>query len=67
MSRVVEVVGGRNLVIKSRVTNRNTQKWTFNEKTKTIESVQYKGKSFDIQNAGRSSNLQIWNTNARWF
>ena len=36
-------------------------------KSKTIKSVAYNYRSFDIQNAGRSNNLQIWNTNSRWF
>ena len=36
-------------------------------KSKTIKSVSYNYRSFDIQNAGRSQNLQIWNTNSRWF
>ena len=67
MSRVVEIVGGRNLVIKSRVHGRNTQQWIFDQKSKTIKSVAYKGRSFDIQNSGTSSNMQAWTTNSRWF
>lgn len=35
--------------------------------TKTIKSVAYKDKSWDIQDSGSSSNMQIWKTNARWF
>jgi hypothetical protein len=67
MRRVIEVVGGRNAVLKTLVRNRNTQKFVFDGTTKTIKSWAYRGRSFDIQNAGRSSNLQVWTTNARWF
>ena len=67
MKRVIQVVGGRNLVLKTRVNGRNTQKWVFDSKTKTIKSYHYSDRSFDIQNAGRSHNLQVWKTNARWF
>ena len=66
MRRVVEVVGGRNVVIKQ-ARNRNTQKFTFDQVSKTIKSWAYKHKSFDIQNSGRSSNLQVATTNSRWF
>ena len=66
MRRVIEVVGGRNLVIKRLVRNRNTQKFVFDQATKTIKSV-YNRRSIDIQNSGRSSNLQVWTTNSRWF
>ena len=67
MKRVIEVVGGRNLVIKTRVKNRNTQKFVFDQVSKTIKSVAYRGRSLDISNSGRSANLQIWNTNSRWW
>ena len=67
MRRVIEVVGGRNLVIKNLVRSRRTQQWTFDWRSKTIKSVQYRGRSFDIQSSGRSANLQIYNTNSRWW
>ena len=67
MHRVMELVGGRNLVIKRLARTRNTQKFVFDQTSKTIRSVAYKGRSFDIQNAGSSSNLQMWTTNSRWF
>jgi hypothetical protein len=35
--------------------------------TKTIKSQQYKDKSWDIANVGKSRNMQIWKTNSRWF
>jgi hypothetical protein len=35
--------------------------------TKTIKSVAYKNQSWDIQNSGQTTNMQIWKTNGRWF
>lgn len=67
MRRVLEVVGARNIVIRSKVYKRREQQFVFDMKTKTIKSVPYMDRSFDIQNAGRSQNLQVWKTNARWF
>jgi hypothetical protein len=65
--RVVEVVGGRNLQIKTKNRKRQSQLFYFDHLTKTIKSKQYTGKSFDIQSAGKSNNLQVWTTNSRWF
>jgi len=57
---------GRNMVIKTR--NRYTsQMWYFDWRSKTIKSWKNKGWSWDIQNAGRSTNMQAWNTNSGWF
>ena len=67
MKRVIEVVSGRNIVIKNRVNNRNTQKWVFDQVTKTIKSVAYRGRSFQIASSGSSNNMEIWTTNSRWF
>ena len=57
---------GRNLVIKLR-NNRKTQQFYFDYRTRTIKSVQNKGWSFDIKNAGRTNEMQMWNTNSGWF
>lgn len=69
MARVIEVVGGRNLVIRNIDPNhkRKEQQWTFDGTSNTIKSVRYPDRSFDIQSGGRSNNLQIWRTSARWF
>jgi hypothetical protein len=67
MQRFVEVVGGRNVVLKTFSKDRRAQQFVFDTKSKTIKSYQWKDKSFDIQNSGKSSNLQVWKTNARWF
>ena len=67
MQRVLTVAGGRNLVIKTHNRQDNNQIFFLDPGTKTIKSVAQNTKSIDIQNAGGSSNLQVWNTNARWF
>jgi len=67
MQRVLTVSGGRNLVIKSHNRQDNNQIFFLDPGTKTIKSVAQNTKSIDIQNGGGSNNLQIWNTNARWF
>ena len=48
MRRVIEIVGGRNLVIKRLYRNRKAQQFRFAQKSKTIVSVQYPSRSFDI-------------------
>jgi hypothetical protein len=67
MQRVLTVSGGRNLVIKSHNRQDNNQIFFLDPGTKTIKSALNNTKSIDIQNGGGSNNLQIWNTNARWF
>jgi len=56
----------RNMVIKTQ-NGFTSQQWFFDHKTKTIKSWKNKGWSWDIQNAGRSSNMQAYNTNSGWF
>lgn len=65
MRRVVSVRGS-NLVINPRQKS-NRQHFFFDSKTKTLKSVAYKGKSISIQSEGRSNNLRLDKTNARWF
>lgn len=57
MKRALEIVGGRNMVIRSKVFGRRTQQFVFDIKSKTVKSVAYMDRSLDIANAGRSSNL----------
>jgi hypothetical protein len=64
-ARVMDL-SGRNIVIK-RKTGASSQQWFFDWKTKTVKNNRQKGWSFDIQNAGRTNNLQAWNTNSGWF
>jgi hypothetical protein len=67
MGRVVTIVGGRNLVLKTFDKSNNNQYFFLDPATKTIKSVGNQAYSWDIQNSGKSSNLQVWRTNARWF
>jgi hypothetical protein len=67
MQRVLTVVGGRNLVVKTHDRANNNQIFFLDPGTKTLKSVGQNTKSIDIQSSGGSSNLQIWTTNARWF
>jgi len=60
-------VTGSNLVIKTHKRDEVSQLFYFDHLTRTIKSQQFKGKSIDIQSSGRGRNLQIWNTNARWW
>jgi hypothetical protein len=57
---------GRKLVIKTK-NGFNSQIFYFDQVTRTIKSHANKGWSWDIQNAGRTNNLQMWSTNSGWF
>jgi hypothetical protein len=46
--RAIEVTGGRNLVIRTVQKNRDVQQFYFDGVTKTIKSVKYNDRSFDI-------------------
>ena len=48
MRRVIECIGANNLVIKTLVRNRNAQKFTFDQVTKTIKSNHWTGRSMEI-------------------
>jgi len=48
MKRVVEVIGGRNLQLKDRQTNKKSQQFVFDITTKTIRCLGYEGKSIEI-------------------
>lgn len=56
---------GRNIYIKNK-NGRDSQVWWFDQRSKTIKSKQF-GRSFDIQGAGKTANMQIWSTNSGWF
>lgn len=64
IGRYVDIVGNT-IVIKTQ-NGLVSQKWWFDQKSKTIKNKS-NGKSFDIQNAGRTSNMQVWTTNGGWF
>lgn len=63
--RYLDIVGN-SLVIKT-LTYSDTQIFWFDQKTKTIKSQGKAGTSWDIASAGRSTNMQVWRTNAGWF
>jgi hypothetical protein len=48
MKRVIEIVGSNNAVLKTLVRKKAAQQFVFDGKTKTIQSLQWKGKSFNI-------------------
>jgi hypothetical protein len=45
---------------------RKTQIWYFHQPTLTIRT-RYNNQSFDIKNSGRTEQMQIYSTNAKWF
>lgn len=63
----IEVLGGKNLGLKKFTRNNKSQQFFLDAGSKTIKSVAYNDKSWDIQDAGSSTNMQIWKTNGRWF
>lgn len=65
--RVVEAIGGNNLVIKSLRRNDEGQQFTWDAVSKTIKNVKWSDKSVTITGAGNGPNMQIFTTNARWF
>lgn len=67
MQRVLTVVGGRNVAIMTHDRTKETQIWFLDARSKSIKNVKHNSQSLDIQNSGTSTNLQIWNTNARWW
>jgi hypothetical protein len=45
----------------------NSQQFYFDYKSKTIRSMRTKSYSWEIQNAGRSTNMRAYTTNSGWF
>ena len=67
MRRVLDIQGGRNVVLQSRTEGKQTQQFIFDEKTKTIQSIAFKNKALEIQDEGRNGNIQIQAVTSRWF
>ena len=63
--RYVDLINNRNMVIKS-PNGRKTQKWYFHQQSLTIRT-RYNNQSWDIKNAGKTTDMQIWSTNSGWF
>jgi hypothetical protein len=53
------------MVIKTK-NGRKTQVWYFHQQSLTIRT-RYNNQSFDIKNAGKTNDMQIWSTNSGWF
>jgi NADPH-dependent glutamate synthase beta subunit-like oxidoreductase len=62
MRRCIET-NGSNAYLNTLEREKKSQHWVFDERTKTIKSVQYEGKSFSMT----GNNLVITTTSARWF
>jgi hypothetical protein len=63
--RYLDLINNRNMVIKTR-NGRNTQVWYFHQQSLTIRT-KLNNQSWDIKNAGKTNNMQIWSTNSGWF
>jgi hypothetical protein len=64
-NRYLDLINNRNMVIKTQ-NGRNTQIWYFHQYSKTIRT-KLNNQSFDIQNSGKTGNMQIWSTNSGWW
>jgi membrane carboxypeptidase/penicillin-binding protein PbpC len=64
-NRYLEVINNRNMVVKTQ-NGRKEQIWWFDQKSLTIRT-KLNNQSWDIKNAGRTSEMQIWSTNSGWF
>jgi hypothetical protein len=63
--RYLEVPDNRNMMIKTR-NGRRQQVWYFHQQSLTIRS-RINNQSFDITGSGKSNNMQIYNTNSKWW
>lgn len=64
-NRYLDIINNKNFVIKTR-NGRTSQSWYFDQKSMTIKT-KMGNKSFDIQNSGKTNNMQIYNTNSGWW
>jgi hypothetical protein len=63
--RYLDLINNRNTVIKT-PNGRNTQVWYFHQQSLTIRT-KLNNQSWDIQNSGKTVNMQIWSTNSNWW
>jgi hypothetical protein len=63
--RYLDLINNRNMVIKT-ANGRKTQVWYFHQQTLTIRT-RYNNQSWDIKSSGKTSDMQIWSTNSRWW
>jgi len=64
-NRYLDLLNNRQMVIKT-PNGRNTQTWYFHQQSLTIRT-RLNNQSWDIKNAGRTRDMQIWSTNSGWF
>jgi len=64
-NRYLDLINNRNMVIKQ-PNGRNTQTWWFDQQSFTIRT-KLNNQSWDIQNSGKTNNMQIWSTNSGWW
>jgi hypothetical protein len=64
-NRYLDLINNRNMVIKT-PNSFKTQIWYFDQKSLTIKT-RLNNQSWDIQNSGKTNNMQIWSTNYGWF
>lgn len=57
---------GNNMVTKTR-NGMPSQQFYFDQKTRSIKSSKYPTRSWDINGAGKSKNMQVYNTNSGWW
>jgi hypothetical protein len=65
--RVVTAQKGDNLTLNQFKRNSENQQFFLDAETKTLKSVADKTKSWDIESKGKSRNVRLDTTNARWF
>jgi hypothetical protein len=63
--RYLDIVGNE-LVVKT-PNGYDTQKWWFDQKSKTIKSFGDKSKSWHIKNSGQAYNMYAWRTDSGWW
>jgi hypothetical protein len=67
MRRVVDVEGNYRLSIRRLVKDKKSQLFVFDGETKTVKSNKWNGRSLNIQSSGRSADVYIQTTTARWW
>lgn len=64
-NRYLDLVSNK-MVIKT-PNARSSQVWYFDRKSKSIKSRESTAKSFDIISSGKSNQMQVYNTNGKWW
>jgi type IV secretory pathway VirD2 relaxase len=64
-NKYLDLINNRNFVLKT-ANGRKTQVWYFHQQTLTIRT-RYNNQSWDIKSSGKTSDMQIWSTNSRWW